>query len=289
MKLALFDDYRLGVVSADGRQIADVTAALPELHDPEPLGAGWWLRLCRDFAALRPRLEQAARMVAARPLDAVQLRAPVLNPSKIVACASNYGAHVAEMRESAQANAWLLEFDVFLKAPSAISGPRDPVVLPSEPVAQGGEIHYECELALVIGPGGKDIAEADALAHVLGYLIGIDVTLRGQGDRSRRKSYDTFCPLGPWLTTADEITDPHALDIALKLNGTPRQQVNTRDLLVEVPGIIAYASRVMRLEPGDVILTGAPPGVGAIQAGDEMEAAISGLGQMTIPVVMNSL
>jgi 2-keto-4-pentenoate hydratase/2-oxohepta-3-ene-1,7-dioic acid hydratase in catechol pathway len=120
--------------------------------------------------------------------------------------------------------------------------------------------------------------------HVLGYTIGIDVTMRGKGDRSRRKSYDTFTPIGPWLTTADEVSNPHDIDINLRVGGKSRQAVNTSELIRNIPEIIAYASRVMRLEPGDLIMTGAPPGVGPIRPGDAMDVVMTGLGRMTIPV-----
>src|SRR5437763_3926179 len=162
MKLALFDDYRLGVVTPDETALVDVTSALPWPHNPDPLGAGLWVRLCRDFAQLRPRIEQAVADGPARPLDAVRLRAPVLNPSKIVAAASNYGAHVDEMhavleRTAGGVDAWMMEFDVFLKAPSSIVGPADRVCLPAAMLAAGKEIHHESELAVVIGRGGSQI------------------------------------------------------------------------------------------------------------------------------------
>lgn len=202
MKLVLFDDYRLGVVTADAASLVDVTDALPWPHDPDPLGAGWWVRLCRDFAALQPRLAQAAATGTPRPLGSVRLRAPALNPSKIVAAASNYGAHVDEMqavlqRTAGGVDAWMMEFDVFLKAPSSIVGPADRVLLPAALLAQGKEIHHESELAAIVGRGGSYIPEAEALDHVLGYTIGLDMTVRGSGDRSRRKSYHTFTPSVP--------------------------------------------------------------------------------------------
>jgi 2-keto-4-pentenoate hydratase/2-oxohepta-3-ene-1,7-dioic acid hydratase in catechol pathway len=290
MRLAIFDDWRLGAVGTDHASITDVTDALPEPHSGEPFGAGWWVRLCRDFAQIGPRLAAAARGGTARPLHEVRLRAPVLNPGKIVACASNYTAHIAEMRESVMpretsgTGAWLLDFDVFLKAPSSICGPDDPVLLPEAPLAAGREIHHESELSLVIGPGGKDIPEETALSHVLGYLIGLDLTERGTGDRSRRKSYETFTPLGPWLTTAEEAGAPDAFDIELRIGTVVRQKVSTADMITPVARIIAHASRLMRLEPGDVIMTGAPPGVGPIAAGDVIDVAISGLGAMSLPV-----
>jgi 2-keto-4-pentenoate hydratase/2-oxohepta-3-ene-1,7-dioic acid hydratase in catechol pathway len=290
VRIALFDDWRLGLVDPDGRTIRDVTHAVHGRSGGDPCGAGWWVRLCRDFAEAAPELTCAASAAPAVPLSSVRLRPPVLNPTKIVATASNYGEHVSEMREAVLARvagrveAWLLDFDVFLKAPSSVIGPGGEVVLPRAALDRGKEVHHESELALVIGRGGAGIPEAEALDHVLGYLVGLDMTVRGDGDRSRRKSYDTFTPLGPWLTTADEVADPQALDIRLEVGGALRQKATTGEMLVSIAGIVAYASSVMRLEPGDVILTGAPPGVGEVHPGDRIEASITGLGTLGVDV-----
>ncbi|MGH3304335.1 MAG: fumarylacetoacetate hydrolase family protein, partial [Streptosporangiaceae bacterium] len=132
--------------------------------------------------------------------------------------------------------------------------------------------------------GGRDIPAATALGHILGYAIGLDITVRSAGDRSRRKSYDTFSPLGPWLTTSDDVGDPASLDIELTRNGVQRQRVSTADMLVPLPDIVAYASSVMTLLPGDLIFTGAPPGVGPIAPGDTLCARITRLGEMKLRV-----
>jgi len=289
VKLALFDDQRLGAVTAGG--IVDVTGALPWPHDGDPLTAGWWRRLCREYAAVRPALEDAAARGTARPLDEVRLQAPALNPSKIVACASNYAAHVEEMhgvqeRTLGGVESWMMNFDVFLKAPSSLSGPRSDIVLPPAEVEAGHEIHHESELVVVVGTGGKDIPEASALDHVFGYTIGLDITVRSTGDRSRRKSYDTFSPVGPWIITSDAPeADPAGFQIDLVVNGDDhRQHVGTKELLTPVPAIVAYASRMMTLVPGDLIFTGAPPGVGPIQRGDVLDTRISGIGSMRVAV-----
>jgi 2-keto-4-pentenoate hydratase/2-oxohepta-3-ene-1,7-dioic acid hydratase in catechol pathway len=280
MKLALFDDYRLGVVRDDS--IVDVTSVLP--HWDNGYMANFWLRLCHDYDSLRPRLEEAAKSGQAVPLSQVKLNVPVLHPSKVMAAASNYGAHKAEMAARLQQQAqpsWLQEFDVFLKAPSSIIGPDETVYLPE---VGDREIHHESELAFVIGKGGKDIPEERALDHVFGYTILLDITVRGDGDRSRRKSYDGFTPIGPWVVTADEIGDPHNLRIHLTVNGQTRQDVNSGDMLVNIPRMIAYASRVFTLNPGDVFTTGSPPGVGQIHPGDVMVTTIEKIGTMTNPV-----
>lgn len=183
----------------------------------------------------------------------------------------------------------LLDFDVFLKAPSSIVGPGATVVLPAVAVEEKKEVHHEGELGVVIGRAGVNISEEDALDHVLGYVIGLDMVLRGHGDRSRRKSYDTFTPIGPWVTTAEEVGDPSGLDIHLSVGDATRQQANTKQMIVSVQGIIAYASSVMRLEPGDVILTGAPPGVGEVKAGETVNVTISRLGTLQVHVTADDL
>jgi 2-keto-4-pentenoate hydratase/2-oxohepta-3-ene-1,7-dioic acid hydratase in catechol pathway len=287
VKLAIMAGLRLGVVC--GAEVTDVTAALPWPHDGDPLTAGWWRRLCRDLELAAPALAAAARDPAAprTALRDARLLAPAVNPSKIVAAASNYREHVAEMHEVQQrtlgrVEPWMMEFDVFLKAPSSIAGPRNDVVLP--PDQRGNEIHHEAELVAIIGTGGKDIPQEAALDRIAGYTIGLDITVRSPGDRSRRKSYDTFSPLGPWLVTRDEAGDPADMVIELERNGVNRQRVNTRDMLVPVQGIVAYASRAMTLLPGDVIFTGAPPGVGPIEPGDSLRVRISRLGEMEVAV-----
>ncbi|MCS5734780.1 fumarylacetoacetate hydrolase family protein [Herbiconiux daphne] len=282
MKLALFDEHRLGVVIDD--RIVDVTTAVTS-HENDAETAGWWRGLCRDWAALAPRIADAAKSRDSLPLDGVTLQAPVLNPSKVIAAASNYRAHVDEMHQVQErtlgtVHPWMMEFDVFLKAPSSITGPSGPIVLPPAVLADGHEIHHESELVVIIGRGGKDIPVDEALERVFGYSVGLDITVRSPADRSRRKSYDTFSPIGPWIRVADEEFDPGALDILLTVDGAVRQQVNTADLLMSVPEIVSYASRIMTLNPGDVIFTGAPPGVGPIEAGETLVTTISGIGTM---------
>ncbi|HEU5228556.1 MAG TPA: fumarylacetoacetate hydrolase family protein [Ktedonobacteraceae bacterium] len=280
MKLALFNGNRLGVVVEE--RIYDATAALP--YWDNQYAANWWLRLCKDFTQLRPAIEATVSKEQGVPLSAVKLNAAALHPQKIIAAASNYAAHIQEMRDRAAYEAWLLEFGVFLKAPSAIIGPEDTIELPD---VGDAEIHHESELGLIIGKTGKNISEEQALDYVLGYTGVLDITVRGSGDRSSRKSYDGFAPIGPWMVTADEIGDPHRLGIKLWLNGReelPRQNVNSGDMLVKIPAMIAYISRIMTLNPGDVITTGAPPGVGKIVSGDVITFEIEKIGRMNIYV-----
>lgn len=282
MKLALFDGGRVGIV--EGTEIVDVTSAVPGFDSG--YAQNHWLRLCADFDELRGSLEQAAATGPRTPIKDVTLDAAVLNPSKVVCAAANYDDHLAEMQpiltDAQRASAdWFLAFDVFLKAPSSIIGPGAPIELPDLP----NEIHHECELALVIGKTARDISASEALDYVLGYTILIDVTVRGDGDRSRRKSYDTFCPVGPWLVTADEVGDPQQLDIKLDVNDTTRQAVNSSTMKVPINQIISRASSIMTLHPGDLITTGSPPGVGAINPGDQLTAHIQNVGEMHLDVV----
>lgn len=291
MKLALFDSYRLGVVEQHSRTIFDVSERVPGLvlDDGDPIGAGWWVRLCRDFDEMAPRLTDDLGSCPQRALDDVRVLPPVLNPSKVVACAANYEGHVAEMAAARRSagrppGAGSGRFDVFLKAPSSIVGHDDEVVLPREPLQEGHAVHHEAELALVIGKRCRRVDQERAMDYVLGYTVSLDMTVRGEGDRSRRKSYDTFTPLGPWLSTSDEVRDPHDLPVRLSVSGAIRQDDTTANLRVRIPGIIEYVSRVMTLYPGDVILTGSAPGVGAVVPGDDVIASIGDLGELRLKV-----
>jgi 2-keto-4-pentenoate hydratase/2-oxohepta-3-ene-1,7-dioic acid hydratase in catechol pathway len=182
---------------------------------------------------------------------------------------------------------------VFAKATSCVSGPNDPVLAPKD----WKRMDYEVELAVVIGTQAKRVAKEDALDYVAGYCIGNDVSERslqkgGPGEWIKAKSYDSFGPLGPWLVTADEIPDPQNLDLSLDLNGERMQTGNTSTMIFSVAELVSYISRYMTLQPGDVITTGTPPGVGMarnprvfLKPGDEMVLRISGLGEQHLKVV----
>ena len=217
------------------------------------------------------------------PSDA-PLLAPISRPNRILAIGRNYGEHAKEL-----GNAVPEEPIVFMKASSCVVGPDAPILIP-EGV---GRVDFEGELAIVIGRGGKNIAEADAMNHIAAYTIFNDVTAR---DRQRAaqekkhpwflaKSLDTFGPLGPFLVTADAVPDPHNLQIILTVNGETKQNGSTGAMIFSLPYLIAYLSRWMALEPGDVIATGTPPGVGPIVPGDTVEITISGLGTLRNPVI----
>ena len=212
---------------------------------------------------------------------AARLGPPVARPSKIVCAGLNYTDHAQEM-----ALPLPTEPVIFLKAPSALSGPCDDIVLPPGSV----KTDWEVELAVVIGRRAAYVAEADALSYVAGYVLHNDVSERAYqlergGTWDKGKGCDTFGPLGPWLATPDELANPTALRIWLTLNGVPQQEGSTANLIFSVPYLISYVSRFMTLLPGDILSTGTPAGVGGGQQpprylapGDVLELGITGLG-----------
>jgi 2-keto-4-pentenoate hydratase/2-oxohepta-3-ene-1,7-dioic acid hydratase in catechol pathway len=215
-------------------------------------------------------------------LAEVTLLAPLHHPPRIFAIGLNYVEHAAESKMKVQSVP-----TVFLKLASAITGPGSDVLLPPDAT----EPDYEAELAVVIGEGGYRIAEEDWERHVFGYTIVNDVSARGvqlaTSQWTMGKSFSTFCPMGPWIVTRDEVPDPHDLDIKLTLSGEVLQSANTRDLIFRVPQLIAYLSSIVALEPGDVISTGTPPGVGLgrtpkrwLLGGEEMVIEIERVGRL---------
>lgn len=205
----------------------------------------------------------------------VELLAPC-TPTKIVCIGRNFPAHAQEHNAPVPT-----EPLIFLKPPSAVIGPEQPVILP--PLSQ--QVEHEAELAVVIGRRCRYVPEEAALEVVLGYTCGNDVTARDlqrtDGQWSRAKGFDTFCPLGPWIVTPFDPTD---VAITCRVNGRMRQFGLTRDMVFPIPRLIAYISAVMTLEPGDVILTGTPSGVGPLQPGDICEVEVEGIGVLRNPV-----
>jgi 2-keto-4-pentenoate hydratase/2-oxohepta-3-ene-1,7-dioic acid hydratase in catechol pathway len=215
--------------------------------------------------------------------------APIPRPNKVICIGLNYRDHAAETGAEIPT-----EPVVFSKFATAVVGPGDEVVLP--PAAK--QVDYEAELVVLIGKGGKHIAERDAFSHVAGYMCGNDVSARDWqkgrpgGQWLLGKTPDTFAPTGPYLVTADEIGDPHDLAVTLRLNGAVMQDGNTREFIFGIDRLIAHVSQLVTLEPGDVIFTGTPPGVGVarkpavfLKAGDEVEVEIEGLGVLRNRVV----
>jgi 2-keto-4-pentenoate hydratase/2-oxohepta-3-ene-1,7-dioic acid hydratase in catechol pathway len=168
----------------------------------------------------------------------------------------------------------------FLKAPSSIIGPGDTVKLPFHE----RRTDHEAELAFVVGKRAKDVRASDAHSYIFGYFALMDITVRGQEDRPWRKSFDTFTPIGPWIVTADEIGNPNELGLHLWVNGEERQSANTKDLIYDCYKFFEAASSVMTLEPGDIITTGTPEGVGPIQKGDRIRIQIDRIGEFSVSV-----
>ena len=242
--------------------------------------------------AISPHGLRRLRAVAAADLPVLPAQQrygpPVAGIGKIIGVGLNYRDHAAECNLQLPD-----EPTLFLKATSALCGPTDPLLAP-----RGfSKLDWEVELGVVIGTAGAYIAERDAPAHVAGYCLGVDFSERefqfnrgGQGFKG--KSADSFAPLGPWLVTADDLTQPQALRLHLSVNGVPRQSGTSAEMIFSIPALIAYISTFMSLQPGDVILTGTPAGVGMgavpphyLQPGDRVEAAIDGLGVQLHEVV----
>lgn len=278
MKIARFNEGRLGVV-VDDAHLVDITALLGV--DPAAWPPVAPVQLIADFAARRAQIDAAVPTLPRIPLASVVLRTPVPWPNKVIAYPVNYHDHGREMQAAYRAD----HQGFFLKPGSSLSGAGEPIVLPHVP---GREVHHEAELAIVIGKQCRGIAREDWQAHVFGYACLLDMVVRGKEERVFRKAFDTFCPVGPWLVTADEVGDPSALDMTLWVNGELRQHANTRDLVLDIPGMVQMAAAVMTLYPGDIIATGTPAGVGPVQGGDTVRIRIERVGEMSVPVVQGS-
>ena len=268
----------VGLVSADGRELT-------------PLAVG---DAARGALPLIESLAQGASLPAAAGarllLSAVSLRAPLPRPLRNILCVGrNYRAHASELATTVfrdilpSDDGWPI---VFCKLPECVIGPHDPVRLPGPAVSE--QIDYESELAVIIGRGGRDIPRARAMDHVFGYTVLNDVTARDVQVRHQQwdlgKSIDTFCPMGPWIVTADEL-DGRDTRVRGWVNGELRQDALTKDLIFDIPTLIETCSRGITLLPGDVIATGTPAGVGMgfepprwLRAGDVVKIEIDGLG-----------
>lgn len=216
------------------------------------------------------------RLEATQPLESVELLAPVI-PTKIICIGRNYAAHALEHRADVPEIPLL-----FLKPPSSVIGPGKPIILPP----QSQQVEHEAELVVVISRRGRWIAPEEALNFVLGYTIGNDVTARDlqkrDGQWTRAKGFDTFCPLGPWIETE---FDPADSLITCNVNNELRQMASTRDMVFNVRQLVAFTSSVMTLEEGDILMTGTPSGVSPLAAGDRVVITIEGIGSLENPVI----
>jgi 2,4-diketo-3-deoxy-L-fuconate hydrolase len=282
MRLCRFAEDRLGLVRDD--RVVDVSPVferLPAFRYPLPRQDPF----IADLARLSEHVERAARAHDGIPYGDLKLASPVANPGKIVAAPVNYKKHLDEARADPEIHhrnqiAEIERVGFFLKATSSVIGASEPIVIRHP----DRRTDHEIELAVVIGKTADRVPRDRALDYVAGYCIGLDITVRGPEERSLRKSIDTYTVLGPWLVTADELDNPSQLDLELTVNGETRQKANTRDLIIDVPGLIAFATSFYTLMPGDVLLTGTPEGVGPIKPGDIIHSAISGIGEMTTVV-----
>jgi 2,4-didehydro-3-deoxy-L-rhamnonate hydrolase len=274
VKICRFNDDRVGLVR--GTSVHDVTSLIGGACGEPTLAAVKTLKAVSD---------QELGRAASHPIDRVTLHSPIRTPGKILAAPNNYRAHTAEMQADASASFGRLAMPLekaglFLKAVTSLVGPSAGVTrrFPER------RTDHEVELVAVIGEHVCDVDPPRALDVVAGYAIGLDITVRGPEDRSFRKSLDTYTVVGPWMTSADEIPDPQCLTMSLKLNGTTKQYTRLTDMVTDVRGLIAYASRFSELKPGDMIFTGTPAGVGPIADGDVIVAEVDAIGRMQVAV-----
>ena len=274
MKLMYFNDYKLGVIK--GEAVVDVSAVVQNIAHtgPHDLING----LIERFAEYRPRLEEATARGKGVPLADVKVRPPLPKPVNIDCMAVNY-MEDGTRTEPAPINA-------FHKSPNAVIGPEDTMVLPDVPATI---FEGEAEVAVVIGKRAKDVKAADAMSHVFGYVNFIDGSARGLPPPGnvfyQMKSRDTFAPIGPYIVTADEIRDPHQLQVRLWVNGALKQNFNTSDMAHKIPRCIEWVSSIHTLEPGDVLATGTNHrGLSSFQDGDVVELETDGLGRLRFHV-----
>jgi acylpyruvate hydrolase len=293
---------RIGAVVGD--MVVDLNAALTLLDEQKGVLARDMIHLLEQGAegiqratavvqAYMQTLQQDAARAqrVAHPLSEIQYLPPVPHPQKILAIGANYRAHCAESGMPIPQKPI-----VFVKVTSALISHGEDIVYPH--ITK--ELDYEGELAVVIGKRARNVREDEAMEYVSGYTIMNDVSARDlqrtEGQWSRAKGCDTFAPCGPWLVTADEIPDPHALQIETRVNGEVRQQATTGDMVFPVPRLIAHITEGITLFPGDIISTGTPAGVGVyrqpqglLQPGDEVSIRIEGIGELVNGVVAERL
>ena len=274
MKLLYFDDFKLGVLKGD--QVVDVSAAVRDVPHTGPhdlinaVITGW--------AQQKGRIEEAAAKGKGVPVANVRVRPPLPRPVNIVAMAVNY-MEDGTRSEPAPINA-------FMKSPSAVIGDNDTMVLPDVPATI---FEGEAEMAVIIGKRASNVRAADALSYIFGYTNFIDGSARGLPPTGntfyQMKSRDTFAPIGPYLVTADEIRDPHHVQIKLWVNGQIKQDFNTSDMAHKIPRCIEWVTSIHALEPGDILATGTNHrGLSGFQNGDVIELEVEGLGRLRFDV-----
>jgi len=272
---------------AAGREAPGLIDAAGAVRDLSGQVVDFDSRTLADGVIDRLRAIDPASLPAVDP--ATRLGPPLAGVGKVVCVGLNYSDHAEEAKLPIPD-----EPVIFFKAPTAISGPNDPVLYPTT----GAKLDWEVELAFVIAKRARHVRAENATTHIAGYMVLNDVTERvfqfeRGGQWGKGKSYDTFCPIGPWLVTPDEVPDPHALDIWLEVNGRRFQDGNTRTMIFSVGQVIAHITELMTLVPGDIVTTGTPPGVGLgvkpdpvyLQVGDVMRLGVDGLGEQRLTVI----
>jgi 2-keto-4-pentenoate hydratase/2-oxohepta-3-ene-1,7-dioic acid hydratase in catechol pathway len=285
LKIASFNDHRVGLVTEAG--LLDVTSALPEFLGQMPEQRINWL--IANWRDARPLVEKAAATARPVAVDSVGLLPANPGTPAIYAAPANYRKHIGELgaqHSVTQGGKSARDMGFFLKSPASLVGAGRTLLLPR---GSSRRFDHESELAVIIGQGGRDIPRERALEHVFGYACLIDATMRLEKgtleeERTMRKSFDTFTPLGPWLVTADEVGDPGNLSNRLWVNDELRQQANTGEMIVDVPELIEMISSVLTLKAGDVIASGTPSGVGAMKPGDVVRIEIERVGTMQLEV-----
>jgi len=274
MRFVRYDDDKLGLLTDDGEGVIDLSDRLG-LEGDEPLVE----YIEGDYDAAEYEDEDPDYDV-----EDVEIGSPVGRPGKVIAAPLNYENHIEEAisDKDITTEEWFSIKDkgYFLKAPSSVVGPDHGIELPFD----DRRTDHEIELAFVMGEEAKDVSAKEAWDHIFGYTILLDISLRGDQDRSNRKSYDTFTVIGPCVVTADEIDDPQDLQMELELNGERRQYENTGDMVYTCADVVQYASLGATLEVGDVITTGTPEGVSELHDGDTIDAEIEDVGSMTVDV-----
>jgi 2-keto-4-pentenoate hydratase/2-oxohepta-3-ene-1,7-dioic acid hydratase in catechol pathway len=274
MKLAFFDDFKFGVVTGDKVvDVSDVVKDIPRLG-PHDVIRG----VIERFGELKGKLADAAAKGQGKPVGAVKFRPPLPKPENIVCMAVNY-MEDGTLKEPAPINA-------FMKSPSAVIGDGDTMVLPDMPATI---FEGEAEIAVVIGKRASHVKAADAMSHVFGYTNFIDGSARGVVPPTnvfyQMKSRDTFAPIGPYIVTADEIGDPHKLQIKLTNNGVVYQNFNTDDMAHKIPRCIEWVTSIHTLQPGDILATGTNHrGLNPFMDGDRIELSCEGCGTLHITV-----
>lgn len=284
MKIASFDNHRIGLVEGD--RIVDITCVVPAALDSLPQQRVNWL--VAHWSDVQPAVAAARASGASRSLAEVRLIGANPCPPHVFAAPANYQKHIGELgdRGVTKKGRSAREQGFFLKAPGSVIGAGEAIELPRGSTRR---FDHESELAVIIGKGGRDIPRARAMEHVFGYACLIDATMRiepgvAEEERSMRKSFAGFTPLGPWIVTADEVAQPGALSNRLWVNGQLKQEANTRDMIVGIEELIELVSSVLPLSPGDVIASGTPEGVGPFLPGDTVTIEIEGVGRMTVAV-----